>query len=331
MRRRFSAIVAIVIFCVISELAAAPAAMTAPMADGLAAPARIDTLVMVTPQRAKLTVYSPMMRRTVRVDVLLPARPRAATPRPALYMLDGIDAGIYSGYSQSGWTQYTDVVEFMADKNVNVVLPIGGTGSYYTDWKQDDPALGRNKWETFLTRELPPLIDSTFEGNGRNAIEGLSMGATGALMLAVRNPDLYSGAALFSGCLDLGDQAAQNATTASVMTRGGDPANMWGPAYNEAWLAHDPGANLGALRGKPLYVAVGSGVPDWSMGVAGLASPVGGALEAAALACTRTFETKAEAAGVDITFDYREGLHSWGYWNGDLHRSWPTIQQALGV
>lgn len=286
---------------------------------------------MTTPRRAELTVYSPAMDRSVRVDVLLPATAERGTKRPTLYMLDGIDAGIYSGYTQSGWTQYTDIVDFMADKNVNVVLPIGGTGSYYTDWQRRDPALGTNKWETFLTEELPPLIDSRFQGSGLNALEGLSMGATGAMMLAVRNPDLYAGAALFSGCLDFGDPAAQTATTGSVSTRGGDPDNMWGPAYNKVWEAHDPAANIAALRGKPLYVAVGNGLPDWSLGVAGLASPVGGVLEAAALACTRTFEDKARAAGVSITYDYREGLHSWGYWNEDLRRSWPTIARALGV
>lgn len=286
---------------------------------------------MATPRRAELTVYSPAMHRTVRVDVLLPTSSAPGRTRPTLYMLDGIDAGVYSGYTQSGWTQYTDIVDFMADKNVNVVLPIGGTGSYYTDWQRTDPALGTNKWETFLTDELPPLIDQKFQGNGRNALEGLSMGATGAMMLAVRNPDLYAGAALFSGCLDLGDPAAQNATTGSVSTRGGDPDNMWGPAYNTTWKAHDPGANIAALRGKSLYVAVGNGLPDWSLGVAGLASPVGGVLEAAALACTRAFEEKARAAGVAITYDYREGLHSWGYWNEDLRRSWPTIAGALGI
>ncbi len=53
------------------------------------------------------------------------------------------------------WYNNTDVTNFFADKHVNVVLPVGGKYSMYTDWDADDPVLGRNKWQTFLTRELP--------------------------------------------------------------------------------------------------------------------------------------------------------------------------------
>lgn len=136
---------------------------------------------MVTPTRATVTVFSPAMRKPISVTVLLPAD--RTRPVPTLYLLDGIDAGVYTRYTESGWTTQTDVVRFMADKPVNVVLPIGGTASYYTDWNATDPVLGRNKWETFLTTELPPLIDQRFGGNGVNALGGLSMGALGAMAI----------------------------------------------------------------------------------------------------------------------------------------------------
>lgn len=96
---------------------------------------------------------SAAMRKSISETVLLPAD--RTRPVPTLYLLDGIDAGVYTRYTESGWTTQTDVVRFMADKPVNVVLPIGGTASYYTDWNATDPVLGRNKWETFLTTELP--------------------------------------------------------------------------------------------------------------------------------------------------------------------------------
>ncbi|MBR7540676.1 esterase family protein, partial [Mycobacterium tuberculosis] len=76
---------------------------------------------------------------------------------------------------------------------------------------------------------------------------------------------------------------------------------------------------IGALRGKSIYVAVGNGLPDLSLGVKGIASPVGGALERAALRCTEAFKQTADRAGVKITYNFRQGLHSWGYWNEDLH------------
>ncbi|MYR05768.1 esterase family protein [Gordonia sp. SID5947] len=291
--------------------------------------ARLVAVAMTSPTHATVTVYSAAMRRPISVTVLLP-RDRGK-PRPTLYLLDGIDAGVYTKYTESGWTYQTDVARFMADKNVNVVLPIGGTGSYYTDWATRDPVLGLNRWETFLTEELPPLLDSRFHGNGVNAIGGLSMGALGAMSLAVRNPELYSGVAAFSGCLDQGSVELRQATAATVATRGGNPDNMWGPLGGTDWAAHDPAANVSALRGKPIYVAVGNGLPDPSLGLAGMASPVGGILEGVVLQCTVSFRRQAERAGVHATYDFRAGLHSWGYWNRDLHRAWPTLATALRV
>ena len=45
-------------------------------------------------------------------------------------------------------------------KHVNVVMPVGGKFSMYTDWNADDPVLGRNKWQTYLTKELPAAVNA---------------------------------------------------------------------------------------------------------------------------------------------------------------------------
>ncbi|MGC5258634.1 alpha/beta hydrolase [Gordonia sp. DT218] len=323
-----------VCIAIVGALTGAPSAgaVPAPVPDvstPAASGARLVAVTMSSPARATVTVYSAAMGRPINLSVLLPRD--QGTPRPTLYLLDGIDGGVYTNYTESGWTRQTDVARFMADKDVNVVLPIGGTGSYYTDWTSRDPVLGLNRWETFLTKELPPLIDSRFRGNGVNAIGGLSMGALGAMSLAVRNPELYSGVAAFSGCLDQGSTELRQATAATVATRGGNPDNMWGPPGDSDWAAHDPAARVSALKGKPIYVAVGNGLPDPSLGLAGIASPVGGILESVALRCTMSFREKADRAGVRATYDFRAGLHSWGYWDQDLHRAWPTLAKALRV
>ena len=114
-----------------------------------------------------------------------------------LYALNGAGQGVVD---KSGWFDATDIVDFMADKNVNVVSPRGGTYTYYTDWVNDDPAIGRAKWQTFLTEELPPVIDAALGTDGVQSIMGISMSASSALDLAVQSGDLYSGVAAFSGC-----------------------------------------------------------------------------------------------------------------------------------
>ena len=65
---------------------------------------------------------------------------------------------------------------FFADKNVNVVVPRDAAGTFYTNWRKHDPKIGKPQWETFLTTELPPLINKQFNGTGRAALIGVSMG-----------------------------------------------------------------------------------------------------------------------------------------------------------
>lgn len=43
------------------------------------------------------------------------------------------------------------------------------------DWYHEDDATGRNKWLTYFTKELPPLMDEQFHGTGTDAIAGISM------------------------------------------------------------------------------------------------------------------------------------------------------------
>ena len=141
---------------------------------------KITSVTELSSRLVLLDVVSPAMGRTMAVKVLLPAD--RSEPRGTLYLLDGNSGQI----EENNWLAPAngDIVPFFADKNVNVVLPIGGTGTMYTDWQEDHPKFGRLKWETFLTKELPPLIDTRFATNGHNAIGGISMGAEAALILA---------------------------------------------------------------------------------------------------------------------------------------------------
>ena len=172
---------------VFSGLATAVSAGPASAAPGVSA---IERVVAEGPHLHAVYVHSASMDKTIKVQVLTP---RADTgPRPSLYLLGGLNE---QDPNNSVWTLKTDLAGFYADKNVNVVMPIAGDGSFYTDWQRDDPTLGRHKWETFLTRELPPLIDTQFSGNGVRGVAGLSMGAGAALVLAARNPGFYDAVA----------------------------------------------------------------------------------------------------------------------------------------
>lgn len=296
--------------------------------------AHINRIEQLSPTRSAVFVDSPAMRREVQVQVLHPAS--SAGSRPSFYLLDGVSAGSESGYSESTWTQKTDIEAFFADKNVNVVLPVGGTGSFYTNWKNDDPNLGVNKWESFLAEELPALIDSAFSGNGTNVVGGVSMGALGAANLITHHPKLYTGLASYSGCLDNSESSSQDSVRLTVASKAGDATNMWGPASDPDWQKHDPSTNAETLRGKTIYVSSGTGAPgeyDNVFTPSGLQTAIeGGPLEALANTCTRLFEARLGELSIPAVFAYRnDGTHSWPYWQDALHDSWPTVKTALGM
>lgn len=301
------------------------------VADAQPEAAHISSRVDVSDTLAELAVYSPSMDRDIDVQVLTPAVDTG--PRPTLYMLSGIGE---EDPSNSMWLRKGEAAEFFRDKNVTVVLPLAGPGSFYADWQRDDPALGRYQWETFLTEELPPLIDDAFDGTGRNGVAGLSMGAQSAMMLASRNPDFYSAVAAYSGCFTSSEPAGQGSMRAIVSAFGGDANNMFGGPLDPAWAAHDVLVNAEALRGDAIYVSVGTGLPgrhesfqtaeDWDRVV------VGGAIEVGANYCTHRLADKLRSSAIPATFDFEEtGTHSWPYWVEQLPKSWPTLAGGLGL
>ncbi|MGV9823003.1 alpha/beta hydrolase [Nocardia xishanensis] len=286
----------------------------------------------------RLHVYSAAMDENVVIDVQRPAD--ASVPQPTLYLLNG--AG--GGEDDASWVARSEALEFLKDKNVNVIQPIGGKWSYYTDWIKDDPTLGRNKWTTFFTEELPPLVDGALGTNGVNAIAGLSTSGTTVLALPIAKPGLYKAAAAYSGCAQTSDPVGSEFVKLTVETwGGGDTENMWGPLGSEQWVKNDPYVNAEGLRGLELYISTGTGLPgqydtlngEYALpGAYGLANQIliGGVIEAGTNYCTHNLQNRLHELGIPATFNFRpDGTHSWGYWNDEFPRSWPVLAKGLGL
>ncbi|MGW0177993.1 alpha/beta hydrolase [Nocardia sp. NPDC003345] len=320
---------------------AAPAtanpATPAPVAgESAAGPARITGIRPLGGRAAELAVYSPAMRRDIPVRVLPAAD--ATTAAPVLYLLNGITGGGDGG----NWFDRTDLREFFAAEQVTVVNPIGGAGSYFTDWRADDPVLGRQRWTTFLTAELPPLIDTAFHGTGANALAGVSMAAASVFQLALAAPGRYRALGAYSGCVRTSDPQGRAIVELVVRSNGGDPRNMWGPPQDPAWAGNDPFVRGADLRGLTVYLSAGTGAPgalDTLHGPGIARNPgkladqllVGGVLEAVAAGCALRLRDRLRELGIAATVALRpDGTHSWGYWQQDLHDSWPLFAAALG-
>ncbi len=197
-------------------------------------------------------------------------------PPPVLYLLHGLSD------DHTAWLRYTSIERYAAARGLAVVMPAAGR-SFYAD-----EAHGHPYW-TYVSEELPRLVGQFFRVSQDPAdtfVAGLSMGGYGALKLALTHPGRYAAAASLSGALDIAHIAKQP-----------DRDELIGRVFDHRI---GPGDDLFALLKSapsipPLHVSCGT--EDWLEGA------------------NRKFVTAAEAAGADVTSDFRPGEHEWSLWD----------------
>lgn len=197
--------------------------------------------------------FAPTLGRDIGYIVLLPEGYAASGLRyPVLYLLHG-----YNG-APDDWLSRGDlqgaVRRLVAEGRIPpslVVMPAGGA-SWYVDREE--------KMETAFMRDFIPAIEQQHralsERNAR-AIAGFSMGGYGALRLALKYPDAFRAAALFSPAIYVPQPPANSsARRVGVFANPAFDGALWEslnyPALLEGFLA----------RGLTLPVFINSGDDD---------------------------------------------------------------------
>ncbi len=302
--------------------------------EGIRQVALVDRRVEDAPnRRERWYIASPAMKRVVQVQVMLPAD--SAEPSPMLYLLDGIGAP----ESTSGWVGTGTVQEVFRDENVTAVMPLGAPSSMYTEWQRADPALGLMKWETFLTEELPSVLEDPANGlgfNGRRGIGGLSMGAGAALRMANLHPETFAAAIGISGCYSTMDPMGAAITHLTVDSYNGDVDNMWGPYGSQDWIDNDVTLNPAGLNGTAVYLSAAHGaanqeVRDSYDGTVFAAMVSGLFVERGSMTCTQNLEKSMIREGkTDAVVEYPEyGMHNWTNFHQQLRPGWDAVRHAL--
>lgn len=248
--------------------------------------ARIDTV----------QVNSPSMQKAVAALVVVPEAASATERVPTLYLLHG------HGGSHFDWQTRADLRPLADAHGVLIVCPDGSPDSWYLD----SPLDPQRQYATFLAEELPAWIDThypTLQTREARGIAGLSMGGHGALLLALRHPDVYGAASSMSGAMNL-------------------------PRFSDRWGIADV---LGPYAERPGWwhthslVSVAEHVtpPD------DLALLIDCGVDDVFIADNRRLHAILMRRGIGHDYLERPGDHSWAYWTRVLPYHLHFFQEAF--
>ena len=138
-----------------------------------------------------LTFNSKVVDYPVKYSIYLPPDYETSERSyPVLYLLHG-----YTD-NETGWIQFGEANR-IADEGINngdfasciIVMPDGKVSLYCNHYS------GNDNWEDMFITEFIPFIENEYRIRKKKefrAIAGLSMGGNGALLLAMRNTELFS-------------------------------------------------------------------------------------------------------------------------------------------
>lgn len=155
-----SAVLAAAVVCTSVTAPSAGAAVTADTG------ARVSGEAWVDGRTLDLTITSPSTERsTSHVRLLLPSgwSRTAARTWPVLFVLHG-------GFDDyKSWTSKTDIEQLAANRQVIIAMPDTSWCSAYSDWWNDGRG-GRPQWETYVTTEIPQLLERGYRAGTARAI-----------------------------------------------------------------------------------------------------------------------------------------------------------------
>ncbi|GAA2785257.1 alpha/beta hydrolase family protein [Saccharopolyspora taberi] len=281
----------------------------------------------VAERMVDLEIRSPALGTTAPVRILLPEKWDEQPSRtwPVLYLLHGCCTPV----DYRSWTEWTDVEQFTADKDVLVVMPSDGPAGMYSQWWNQ----GRTPlpdWESFHLDEVREVLERDYRAGQRRAVAGLSIGGYGAMAYAFRRRGMFDAAASYSGAVDILQGSTPTGIQSILISQNLGPFDLWGQEHANRlmWMAHNPADNAEDLRGVELYVSCGNGEP-------GPLDPPGQEYEAhekSSLDSSRSFTDRLRQHGVPVTTNYYgNGTHAWEYWERELHASWPLLARGMGL
>ncbi|MGN6475569.1 MAG: alpha/beta hydrolase [Mycobacteriales bacterium] len=303
----------------------------------------VKSIKVLDSRQVLATIVPKALGRPIQVRIVLPVgyQPDASTRYPVLYLYPGTSG------DNSDWVNAGDALKTTAPyRLITVSSDIGFNkdgGGWFTNWVDQNTALGKSQWETYDIDELIPWIDANFDtirSRAGRAVAGLSQGGYGSTELAARHPDLFVMDGSFSGApeinRDVQIRAGAYGVIAATMSglNGVEPDAPFGnPVTDQVnWAGHDPATTVDNLRPVRLWLATADGAPgDYDNPAANPTGYPGAAgIEFATHESTDYFLMHAAAAHLQYTvYDYGSGTHTWPYWARDFRHFIKPLMQTF--
>lgn len=252
---------------------------------------------------ARIGFYAHSIFKQANMTVILPEGrwPHGEVPGgpyPVWYLLHGILD------DDSMWARYTSLERYVYGMPLIVVMPDGSRGGY------TDARRGNRNYESHIMKDVIGFVDRMFptipERRGR-AIGGLSMGARGAMKLALKYPDRFCSVVTHS----VGYQVTRPADDAPP-ERKDSFALLYGD--DETAAADDPHRLAEQIDRKLLpAIRFDCGTED-------------GLLEG-----SRAFHRHLDKLGIRHEYAEFPGGHDWDYWDPRIREALKFHAAALGI
>jgi putative tributyrin esterase len=228
---------------------------------------------------------------------------RKSTERfPVVYLLHGL-----TGHFDN-WTDRTAVKQYAESHRFIIVTPEGANG-----WYSDSVADPKEKYESYIIKELIPEIDRSYRtvaDRDHRFIAGLSMGGYGSIKFGLKYPEMFTLVGSFSGALGAAGFTEKNA--AGI---GKSIDVIFGPEGSETRAANDifkAVKEISTERVKALpFIYLSCGTEDFLF------------------QNNREFNTL--LIEKKIPHEYREhpGAHSWPFWDAQVREFLAVAERHL--
>lgn len=248
-----------------------------------------------------VTFHSASLQRDMPYRVILPNSIPANQTLPVVYLLHG------GGGGYRDWSNYSDVARF-AEHGLILVMP-EGKESYY----MNAAARPQDRYEDYITKDLISDVEVRFpaaNGSEQRAIVGVSMGGFGAVVLALKHPELFVFVGGLSSALDVPTRRFSFRRMAQYRGH----AQIFGPWDSDTRRANNPYVLAGSAdpaRMPYLYLTCGE--------------------QEGLLPANQRFAAVLKKRGFKYEFHPVPGGHDWNQWNGRLAELFRSLQERLNL